>query len=510
VSLADYYLRSAMAASQVLTDFDQSAFIAKLQESTVGIRFGHDAAASPEARALLDLLVRLTSRLYPRMVVQGRAPSSLVAELVALACNINPNIEVVEDAPATLWVNVGEDAGIETSGAIFIGSSEWTALVSTDQPQPVGASDNPFGAGAAACFAAANVFRSIFVTQESGALDRNLEFPTWRLPSRRSMPLPDRASVDLTLVGAGAVGNAAAWALSRLPVAGLVRLVDPEQIELSNLQRYVLGLREDVDAVKVETVARYFAGSVAAEARRLTWQEFVATSGSAPPRVLVALDSADDRRAVQASLPRWIANAWTQPGDLGVSVHDFLGGACLRCLYLPDSEVPSRDVVLAEGLRVPDQVMAIREILYHDQGAPAELLAIIASRFSVAEEVLQPYQGVALSKLYAEVTCGGAVLPLGADTVTSTVHVPIAHQSALAGVLLAAGGIVDACGWRDSGSYATRVNVMAPTASAPSTQPLGKDPRGICICQDDDWQAAYRIRYPTTSTTSRSATRKTL
>jgi hypothetical protein len=495
VSLADYHLRSAMAASQVLTDFDQSAFISRLADSTVGIQFGPDAAASPEARAVLDLLVRLISRLYPRLVLRGRAPSSLVGELVSLACNINPNIEIVENAPTTLWVNVGEDVEIGADAALFVGCSEWTALLSSEKPQPVGASENPFGAGAAACLAAANLFRSIFVAREATSLDHDLEFSTWRLRSHPPTPFPDSARADLTLVGAGAIGNAAAWALSRVSIAGLVRLIDPEQIELSNLQRYVLALRADVDSIKVDTVARQFAGSLSVEAKRLTWQDFIAASDSVPPRVLVALDSAGDRRAVQASLPRWIANAWTQPGDLGVSIHDFLAGACLRCLYLPDSEVPSRDSVLAEGLRVPDQIMAIRELLYHDRGAPPELLALIASRFGVAEGVLRPYEGVALPKLYAEVICGGVILPLGPDHLTSAVHVPIAHQSALAGVLLAASGIADACGWSDAGSYATRVNLMAPIASLSMTQPLGKDPRGICICQDGDWQAAYRMRY---------------
>jgi hypothetical protein len=32
---------------------------------------------------------------------------------------------------------------------------------------------------------------------------------------------------------------------------------------------------------------------------------------------LAGVDSARDRRAVQAALPGWAMNAWTQPGDLG-------------------------------------------------------------------------------------------------------------------------------------------------------------------------------------------------
>jgi Prokaryotic E2 family C/ThiF family len=497
VSLADYYSRAAMAASQVLANFDQSAFMGRLEESTVGIQFGLGAIASPEARALLDLLVRLLARLYPRLVLHCiAADTTIVTELVELAIRTNPNVDIAEHGTATIWINVGDDVAIREGIAINVGCSEWTALVSTRKPQPVGESHNPFGAGAAACIAAANLFRWTFVDPIPDVLDLDLQMSTWRLASHKPKSIPS-AILDLTLVGAGAIGNSAAWALARLPTSGSVRLIDPEAVELSNLQRYILALREDIDQPKIVVASRYFTGPMRAEPRQSSWAEFVASTGVVPDRVLVAVDSSEDRRAIQASLPRWIANAWTQPGDLGVSVHEFLGqGACLRCLYLPVGEAPSQDALLAEGLRVPDQLMRIRELLYHGDGAPADLLELIASRFGVSVELLQPYEGVTLSRLYSEGICGGAILPLGAVGAIEDVHVPLAHQSALAGVLLAAAGVVDACGWTNRASCATRLNLMRPIDPTFITQSIQKDPRRICICQDRDYQEAYRMKYP--------------
>ena len=78
----------------------------------------------------------------------------------------------------------------------------------------------------------------------------------------------------------------------------------------------------------------------------------------------------NDRRAVQASLPEWIGNAWTQPGDLGVSLHRFQAGACLSCLYLPAHATPSEDAIVAEALRIPDHVMEIRKSLHFSEPAP--------------------------------------------------------------------------------------------------------------------------------------------
>ena len=55
---------------------------------------------------------------------------------------------------------------------------------------------------------------------------------------------------------------------------------------------------------------------------------------------------------VRRLCPRRVANAWTQPGDLGVSSHDFLEGACVNCLYLPDGEQKNEDQIIAGIFRV--------------------------------------------------------------------------------------------------------------------------------------------------------------
>src|SRR5207245_1726610 len=69
--------------------------------------------------------------------------------------------------------------------------------------------------------------------------------------------------------------------------------------------------------------------------------------------VLSAVDSAKARIEIQASLPRYIVNGWTQRGEAGVSRHDFLSGlACLACLYLPTGTAPSEDLIIARALRL--------------------------------------------------------------------------------------------------------------------------------------------------------------
>ena len=55
---------------------------------------------------------------------------------------------------------------------------------------------------------------------------------------------------------------------------------------------------------------------------------------------------------------------------------------------------------------------------------------------------LLPFEGRPLRALHTEGFCGGTVTPLGEPGRSANdVHVPLAHQSALAGVLLAAAGV---------------------------------------------------------------------
>ena len=119
--------------------------------------------------------------------------------------------------------------------------------------------------------------------------------------------------------------------------------------------------------------------------------EFLEREGSRTDVLLLALDSAGDRRAAQASLPRRIANAWTQPGDLGVSVHNFSRGACVSCLYLPNSQQISEDVIIAESFGVSDRLMEVRTLLHKNEGAPRSLLEAIAVARGVALEKLLPF-----------------------------------------------------------------------------------------------------------------------
>ena len=496
MALADYFPRDALAISQVLQGFETDAFTEQLEGVQLAIAFDEEAATSRDGRYLLDLTVRLAARLYPGLTfLTIPAVDDVAEELIALAISINPNIETSRSSVAHAALSIGVDAPPVDAPTIYAGCDGWVGMVGTEGPYRTSDQGNPFGAGFAACIAAANLFRLLLLPDGKASLDADASFP----PDADSFPmLTASAQADpLVLVGVGAVGNSAVWSLARTPLTGQIHLVDPQVVELSNLQRYILCARSDEGGIKVDIAAREFEGGLTALPHGETLASFLEANGYKWERILVALDSAHDRRAVQASLPRWIANAWTQLGDLGVSSHSFLGeDACLACLYLPTQKTKSEDQIIAEGLKIPQFQTQVRFLLGNGQATGKEICDAVAGAWGIPPAKLVPYAARPIRELWVEGICGGGIIPLGeAGPAPRELQVPLAFQSALAGVLLAAETVVDML--TDGARRKTllrRMDVLRPLGDV-TPQPARKGVTGACICEDHDFVAAYRAKY---------------
>jgi enoyl-CoA hydratase/carnithine racemase len=527
MALARYFHKAALSAASLLRGMDYSTVQRVLEGQVVAMRYDASAVASQEGRWTVELLVNLLARLYPSLVIVplNQAERTLEDLLVGRARAINPLIDIVPSAgSATISVVVGATAHDGAEPTMYVGSNDWTVRTSSRSPVGSGASDIPFGAGAAACLGAAWVFRQVF-----------REYPPFAGSSSHTDPDPEAmeaslidlgphgvhalelAEIDIGesfLVGVGAVGNAAVWALARTPgLHGQLHLIDGERLDISNVQRYVLTDEADEDREKVEVAAEEWvrAADERGEPRnRLAvtphpshWAEFVQRRGDYQfERVLLALDSAEDRIAVQASLPRWVVNAWTQPENLGVSRHEFIGsGPCVACLYLPRGSRRNLDEMVAEAIRAegPEALMEIRAKLHSGEPIGAEFVRVVAERVGIPVEPLLPFANASLHAFFTQAVCGGVLLGLGAELGPARpTEVPMAFQSAMAGILLAAELVVDAGALRGSALPArTELNLLRPAgmvALRPHSPAL-KDESGRCLCADEVFRRAYLRKY---------------
>lgn len=506
MGLAPFFERARQGAAQVLRDMDDGTFERRLGEVVVALVFDTQAATSVEGLAALDMAARLIARLYPRVrVVPLDGDRALRDELVALMRSINPHLDVVADGSGEQVAVVAGRTRYEAGTTIYMGSDRWIARVSSSGPVGCGSGAVPFGAGAAACLAVANVFRTVFADRlPTGGVDDDatlslLNFETGAAAANADLPVGSDMGL-VHLVGVGAIGNAFVWALSRLRgLSGVLHAIDPETIELSNLQRYVLPAMADVDASKVGLAGGVMADcGVETHCFATDWSGYVAGIGHHRfATVAVALDTARDRVEVQSSLPRRLVNAWTQAGDLGISRHGFEGPeACLACLYLPDGPRRNEDEIVTGELGLPEARKLDVRAMLHFGGPVGEAFASeIAAALGIDPAKLMPFAGLPLRAFRQKAICGNVILR-APDGGGADVEVPMAFQSAMAGVMLAAEVVAETTGIR-AARPATRsvIDLMRRLPGRIGSAMLKRTGPVRCMCQDADHVEAYRSKY---------------
>jgi hypothetical protein len=510
MAIANFFEKASVAASQALRGLDYDDLVNLLEQRIVGIAFDEQACTTVEGWWTTELLANLLARFYPRLSFfpQDSSAAMRIGELIELALAINPKIEIVESEvePDAVAV-VGSRATSLKCPQIYVGSKNWTVSVSSFRPVGSSTFANPFSAGAAACFGAANIFRTIF-SDKLGLADNaesfELSLRTFKFESDNSLNLPSSsvAIEECFLVGNGAIGNGAVWSLSKFPeFHGQLHLIDDESIDLSNLQRYVLATQSDVGVYKVDLAKKQFRPDSAVYPNQCDWSEFLDRRNDwSLNTVLTAVDTREDRIAIQASVPRLILNAWTQTGDLGISRHRFTGkDGCLACLYFPVEGEKNLDQQIAEAIGLPNQLMEIRTLLYSGKSIGRDLLFRAATAMRVPPEDLLPFENEPLVKFYSSAICGGLVLRLGGALHDSNreLDVPLAFQSALAGILLAAELVMDSVAdLSEERTTTTRIDLLRPTkGTVVLNYPVAKSARGNCICQDADFIAAYNSKF---------------
>jgi hypothetical protein len=491
----------------VVDGLDQQSFLDKVDKHRVAVAFD-SSVQTAEGDAAVDLTIRLLARFYPKIAIIAldTAAKKSVDKFSQLARAINPKIAIVE-RPIGLRdiIVVGNTRPSARQGVtpIYIGSDGWVAKLSRNGPVGSMDSANPLGAGFAACLAAANIFREVFT---NAPLDDDINISLLDLDPQQQEPLnPKSGEIDLGdvfLVGAGAVGNGFLWALSRsTDLTGRLKVIDHDNVDLFNLQRYVLTERKDEGVSKVQKAVDLFADHPGIQISPVAdkWEAFVSQLPEDQwsfDKVVSALDTPDDRIHLQASLPKWVVNAWTGVGDAGVSHHDFMNRACMACLYMPVGVALHEDQLIAQALGFQqdrDTLMGLRKMIETATPVDRAFLEKIATAKAVPIEKLLPFEGQSVRSLYSRGVCSGAVMELANGPVIQRAEVPMPFQSALAGILQAALLIAHA----DESVHLpmfTRINLMN---QFPVTQGFSRNEAksSRCFCNDEDFRDVYLEKY---------------
>jgi hypothetical protein len=498
MALASFIRKASVSAADVLTGISAEEIEKILSGVSVALEFDGSATDTFEGRTALEMTVNLLARLYPRLILRSASPGCEFTErLAATALSINPALDLDERGKPDAAVVLGSPKLLAVDKRIFIGSDSWVSKLSIRETQSFGTSVTPFGPAGAACLAAANLFRAVFAQfLENAHLDNDLclDFRDYSIGQREHSGNQPAGLSDIglvRLVGIGAIGNATVWTLARSGVSGCLHLIDNETLDDTNPQRYVLAMVGTVDKQKAAVAKEALDGSgLNGVAFNTDWAGYVAqTDEWRIPVVAVAVDTARARRDIQGALPAYVLNSWTQPGDLGVSRHEFLWNqACLCCLYLPTGARPNLEQLVAEAIQYSGNIHQLRNMLYYNRPLTSEWLDRIAADMGCERAKLDRFLNRSILDFYNKGICGGTIL----SNQNVRIQVPMAFQSAMAGVMLAA-EIVKGRQRTRSDVVTTKINLLRPLGkylNEPETK------KANCICLDRDYIDRYKKKYP--------------
>jgi hypothetical protein len=457
-----------------------------LATTTIGLQVGD--AMDENAWWIAELSVNLIARLYSRVAIS--ADSELLPRLREIALSINPGIEFIDRAPGSTTICVGN---ARSEDALYPSASGWVARVRHESPATSGP-PNPYAACASATLACAELFRRVFLSARPEP-DVAVSLLDYKCATGIDSGVRPHDVGNVWFVGLGAVGNAGLWALGRdKNCSGNIRLIDHEDLTLLNLQRYVLATLADVGKAKTEVGRAALADSpLKFELSKTTVEEFAEINGPEIDTICVSVDNIASRRAAQGLLPRLVVNGWTGDRALGASWHRLNNGsACLACLYHPRGQGPSATEQAAKALGLSNERAAMlwvsRQPLSEDDlQAAARSLGIGVSQLSL-------WRGKPLGELYTDVVCGAVALDMNGIGRVETV--PLAHQSALAGILMIAELVKRTD--RDLSALSQNEPLVSwddILRAVPSIWAKPRSPEPGCICGDADYLAAYEEKW---------------
>ena len=478
---------------------------AAFSDPVITVELREEAAKRQGNTAAFLLAVNLLSRMFekvhavfPSGAEAPRHPwdhGTVCAVIEELNVTSSGNLHVEPPTRSDVVLSIGETASIPSDREVVVCGTHWGAALDCDLPD---AGDGVLGSLYAGCMGAAQVLLHVLNMMDAHYRPMTpFNFSLLNFGSRGAVDkTPKQIKLPEThLVGVGAVGSAAVYALAHLDdISGTLHLIDNQTVDDPNLNRYVLMRRGDIGRWKVDVAAETLTGtSIDTTTYRDSFAKYADGYGRDVNLLLSPVDSEEGRRALAKMLPRRIINAATGGTTVTISTHGFNDGkACLHCLYMPDLNRASPEEIMAKEMGL--QPEKIKELLRTNDPVGPELLAQIERNQGVDPGTWASAAELPIGSFYVKAVCGDATLRLP----TANVIAPLSFISTSAGILLAAEliktGHPELSGWTLDNYF--RVDTLH--APQPAFRHIrAQDRSGKCICRDPDYSAVYSQKYAT-------------
>lgn len=308
------------------------------------------------AQTALVTLVSLLSRMgmqvelgIPEVALRGAQPpfdgSEIRTALISASTRLMPHATITSAADgnvADIVFSLGSSEVVDCGSAPVwrMSGADWSGFIHSagGDPTPMWTTEWPIGGMVSAVLAANEAFkfamRRLPLRQKSDEIFFKLatacawDFDALSLPANGSI---DLGSVDF--ISAGAITQAVLYVLARLPGVKMQgRVLDDDSTALSNLNRNMLTMLEDVDVPKVDVIVSRCRGHFPLDPVAQRFEPSRGTKIQLAPRVIVGVDDIPSRWAVQREAPGWVGVGGTSHFSISSSSHGS-GEPCSGCLH---------------------------------------------------------------------------------------------------------------------------------------------------------------------------------
>lgn len=392
-------------------------------------------------RACLCASLRLLIRMCPHVTVTLPIDCATLLDEVrdtitplAFGAPVACNLGVADPGAFDATLCVGTRAQSEVPWTV-INSNGWLARVSSGPTSlPIDCDQtNPIGALAAASLGVAEIFKRLVKLKPSrGTLVDGVCFSLYSYRTDETNPgpvLPTGLTLDLLLVGVGAIGNGVAYLLAQLPASGTIRVIDKQTFGDENLGTCILIGPADIGqskALVVEELLRAHYDAHGFSEDLATFQQRLGKEMPYPRLIVGSVDNIDARHDIQKLWPDIAIDGAIGDFMCQVSRHPWHEDtACLICLFRnPSGEAAERVASRATGLNASRTQDAEDVVTEADiQAAPVEKQAWLRARIGhqicsvvqegVAQQLSEEQQRQGFEPSVAFVACLSASMVVG-------------------------------------------------------------------------------------------------
>lgn len=374
----------------------------------ITITADNELLESKNGEIMMETLVNTISRFTDKIILQ-LPDSALFSRLKKIILDLGCQLEESKGDIPEIMISIGNTL-LTGKFNVCINSSGWVSYIAIDSKVKTLKNylQNPIGAMGAVCFASAEVFKRILELNgcekkwaKIHAKEMSFSFLDYTFTESNVDFSLDVDIGKILLVGTGAVGSGFLYSLAKFEdISGNIKVIDPDYIDKSNLNRCLTYFDNDIGKNKAKAVERYSTNKMTIRGENIKLNQLKKLRKEFPI-IISTVDNNDARYEIQYDLPEIIFHGATGNSVAAVSVIKLLENACLCCIF---ESSKSYEEIISDEMGIPLSKVedAIKKKLIFSE----EHFEFMKDKLGVNVKKFEKFIGKPFEDVYKKEVCG--------------------------------------------------------------------------------------------------------